>query len=186
MMAELIITNARVQTMDEALPRAEAVAVAAGRILAVGSCAEIAALAGPQTRVIDAGGRSLLPGFVESHLHLVLGGNELSQLQLGGVEGFEPLKAAFEAYAAANPARALLMAPDKAKVPEEPAVLYALSTGLAAKATPDNMERVVKYALRMPAEFQVLLVKDAVTRDNSLTNTKSFNEWAAKNSNVLF
>ena len=81
---------------------------------------------------------------------------------------------------------ALLMAPDKANVPEEPAVLYALSTGLAAKATPDNMERVVKYALRMPAEFQVLLVKDAVTRDNSLTNTKSFNAWAAKNSSVLF
>ena len=81
---------------------------------------------------------------------------------------------------------ALLMAPDKAKVPEEPAVLYALSTGLAAKATPDNMERVVKYALRMPAEFQVLLIKDAVTRDNALTNTKSFNAWASKNSSVLF
>lgn len=62
---------------------------------------------------------------------------------------------------------ALLMAPDKAKVPEEPAVLYALSTGLAAKATMDNMDRVVKYALRMPAEFQVLLVKDAVTRGTS-------------------
>jgi signal recognition particle GTPase len=48
------------------------------------------------------------------------------------------------------------------------------------------MERVVKYALRMPAEFQVLLVKDAVTRDNALTNTKAFNEWATKNSSVLF
>lgn len=81
---------------------------------------------------------------------------------------------------------ALLMAPDKAKVPEEPAVLYALSTGLAAKATKDNMERVVKYALRMPPEFQVLLVKDAVTRDADLTNTKAFNEWASKNSAILF
>jgi hypothetical protein len=81
---------------------------------------------------------------------------------------------------------ALLMNPDKAKVPDEPAVLYALSTGLAAKATPDNMERVVKYALRMPPEFQVLLVKDAVMRDSALTNTKSFNEWASKNSNILF
>lgn len=81
---------------------------------------------------------------------------------------------------------ALLMNPDKTAVPTEPAVLYALSTGLAAKATPDNMERVVKYALRMPAEFQVLLVKDAVTRDTQLTNTRSFNEWASKNAAVLF
>ena len=81
---------------------------------------------------------------------------------------------------------ALLMNPDKAKVPEEPAVLYALATGLAAKATQDNMERVVKYALRMPAEFQVLLMKDSITRDNSLTQVKSFNEWAIKNSAVLF
>lgn len=81
---------------------------------------------------------------------------------------------------------ALLMAPDKAKVPEEPATLYALATGLATKATKDNMERVVKYALRMPAEFQVLLMKDAVVRDDSLTESKSFTEWAIKNADVMF
>lgn len=81
---------------------------------------------------------------------------------------------------------ALLMNPGKAEVPTEPAVLYALSTGLATKATPDNMERLVKYALRMPAEFQVLLMKDAITRDNALTNTKAFNEWAVKNADVMF
>jgi predicted amidohydrolase YtcJ len=79
------------------------VALAGGRILAVGSARRGEALAGPGTRVIDAGGRTLLPGFVESHLHLVLGGNELSQLQLGGVAGFDALAAAFRAYAAANP-----------------------------------------------------------------------------------
>lgn len=110
MTADMIITNAKVLTMDVSRPRAEAVAARDGRILAVGSGAEIAALAGPQTRVIDAGGRTLLPGFVESHLHLVLGGAELVQLQLGGVAGFDALRAAFLAYAAANPDRALLMA----------------------------------------------------------------------------
>ena len=110
MQAEMIITNAKVLTMDAQHPRAEAVAMAAGRILAVGSTAEIRALAGAGCREIDAGGRSLLPGFVESHLHLVLGGSELTQLQLGGVHGFAALKAAFEGYAAANPAAALLMA----------------------------------------------------------------------------
>ncbi|NGM45661.1 amidohydrolase [Rhodobacter sp. SGA-6-6] len=108
--AELIVTNARVLTMDPERPRAEAVAVAGGRILAVGARTEVEALARPGCRVIDAGGRTLLPGFVESHLHLVLGGNELTQLQLGGVEGFEPLQAAFRAYAAENPDLPLVMA----------------------------------------------------------------------------
>ncbi len=81
---------------------------------------------------------------------------------------------------------ALLMNPGAAKVPEEPATLYALSTGLATKATQDNMERVVKYALRLPAEFQVLLMKDAIARDNDLTQTKAFNDWAIKNAEVMF
>lgn len=81
---------------------------------------------------------------------------------------------------------ALLMNPDKAKVPEEPATLYALATGLATKASTDNLERVVKYALRIPAEFQVLLMKDAIVRDNTLTNTKAFNDWAVKNADVMF
>jgi hypothetical protein len=81
---------------------------------------------------------------------------------------------------------ALLMNPGSAKVPEEPATLYALATGLATKATQDNMERVVKYALRLPAEFQVLLMKDAIVRDNELTQTKSFNDWAIKNADVMF
>lgn len=110
MQAETIITNAKVLTMDEARPRAEAVAFAGGRILAVGERAAVEALAGPETTVVDAGGRTLLPGFVESHLHLVLGGNELSQLQLGGVSGFEELARLFRAYAAKNPGLPLLMA----------------------------------------------------------------------------
>lgn len=109
-LAEMIITNAKVLTMDEGSPRAEAVALAGGRILAVGARAEVEALAGPGCRVVDAGGRTLLPGFVESHLHLVLGGNELSQLQLGGVEGFDDLARAFRAYAEENPDLPLLMA----------------------------------------------------------------------------
>lgn len=107
---DLIITNARVLTMDPDRPRAEAVACAGGRILAVGKSADMDALSGPDTVVIDADGRTLLPGFVESHLHLVLGGAELEQLQLVGVAGFEALKAAFHAYAAANPDRPILLA----------------------------------------------------------------------------
>ncbi|MEY3308729.1 MAG: hypothetical protein RLZZ413_2767 [Pseudomonadota bacterium] len=110
MSPDLIVTNARVLTMDDANPRAEAVALAAGRILAVGRRDEIEALAGPATQVIDAQGRTLLPGFFESHLHLVLGGAELAHLQLTGVYGAEALGSAFRKYATAHPDKPLLMA----------------------------------------------------------------------------
>lgn len=79
----------------------------------------------------------------------------------------------------------ILLNPGTAKVPTEPATLYALSTGLATKASKDNFDRVVKYALRMQPEFQVLLVKDSIARDPTITNTRAFNEWAIKNSDVM-
>ena len=110
MQADLIVTNGRVLTMEAGTPRAEAVAIRAGRVQAVGTAAGMAALVGPGTRVIDAGGRTVLPGFVESHLHLVLGGAELTQLQLGGLHGMDRLKAAFAAYAARHPAAPILLA----------------------------------------------------------------------------
>ena len=110
MTADLIIVNARVLTMDKGNPSAEAVAVAGGMIVAVGSRPTVDAMAGPEALVIDAAGRTVLPGFVESHLHLVLGGVELQQMQLGGLYGFDALKAAFAAYAAAHPSRTLLLA----------------------------------------------------------------------------
>lgn len=108
--AELIVTGARVLTMDPGRPRAEAVAVANGRILAVGARSEIEMLARPQTRMIYAAGATLLPGFVESHLHLVLGGAELAHLQLHGAHGLDAMTRAFRAFASANPERPLLMA----------------------------------------------------------------------------
>lgn len=110
MQAEMIITNARILTMDPNRPRAEAMAMAGGRILAVGARREVEALAGPSCEVIDAGGRTVLPGFVESHLHLVLGGAELAHLQVGALYGFEALRDAFVGFAAKNPDAPLLMA----------------------------------------------------------------------------
>ncbi|WP_323004908.1 amidohydrolase [Pseudorhodobacter sp.] len=110
MQADTIITNARVLTMDPDHPRAEAIALKAGRIVAVGLRAGVEALTGPQTQVIDADGRTVLPGFVESHLHLVLGGAELAHLHVGGLYGPEALRAAFAGFAARHPEAPLLMA----------------------------------------------------------------------------
>lgn len=108
--ASFIIRNARVLTMDAANPRANAVAIAGNRILAVGSEAEIDAFCGPDTHVIDARGGTVLPGFNEAHMHIFGGSAELSELSLAGVKGFDALEKAVKAYAAEYPERRLLIA----------------------------------------------------------------------------
>jgi predicted amidohydrolase YtcJ len=80
--AALIVTNAAVYTVDKQHPKAEAVAVIGDRIVAVGSRAEIDLWRGPQTKVIDAGGKLLLPGFNDAHVHFTQGGAQLDQVQL--------------------------------------------------------------------------------------------------------
>jgi predicted amidohydrolase YtcJ len=81
--ATLIITNAAIYTVDKQNPRAEAVAVMGDRIVAVGSRTEINLWRGPQTRVIDAGGKLLLPGFNDAHVHFIDGGAQLGRVDLG-------------------------------------------------------------------------------------------------------
>lgn len=78
----LAVVNGRVWTADARRPWAEAVAVAGDRIVAVGSSAEVRKLAGPTARVVDAGGRMVVPGFFDAHLHFVDGGHRLASVQL--------------------------------------------------------------------------------------------------------
>src|SRR5881296_686272 len=80
--ATLIITNAAIYTVDNQHPTAEAVAVIGDRIVAVGSKPEIDSWRGPQTEVIDAGGKLLLPGFNDAHVHFIQGGAQLDQVNL--------------------------------------------------------------------------------------------------------
>jgi predicted amidohydrolase YtcJ len=80
--ADLIIRDARVWTVDRSQPEADAVAVLGDRIVAVGSNEQIAAWQGPNTRVVDAGGKRLLPGFNDAHVHFVDGGAQLDNVQL--------------------------------------------------------------------------------------------------------
>lgn len=68
--ADLIVTNARVITVDPSMSRAEAFAVKDGRFIAVGTNADILNLAGPQTRRIDAAGATVTPGFIDCHCHV--------------------------------------------------------------------------------------------------------------------
>ena len=68
-----------------ARPEAQAVAILRDRIVAVGTDAEVAAWRGPQTKIIDAGGKLVLPGFNDSHVHFVTGGAQLDNVQLNDV-----------------------------------------------------------------------------------------------------
>lgn len=108
--ADLIVVNGHVLTMDEANPEAEAVAIKDGVLVAVGDRASVEALKGAGTEVIDAGGATVLPGFIEAHMHLFSGAAELAHLQLGGVHGFEALRAAIQAYAEGRPQAKMLVA----------------------------------------------------------------------------
>ena len=67
--ADLIVTHARIATLDAASTRSDAMAVRDGRIVALGAAAT--ALAGPRTRTIDAGGRTVVPGLIDSHMHAI-------------------------------------------------------------------------------------------------------------------
>src|SRR5215204_2087136 len=91
--ADLVIFNANIRTMDSKRPNAEAVAVHANRITAVGTSAEVRRLAGPRTRVVDARGALLLPGFNDAHVHFISGGFQLSSVDLR--DAFTPDRAVF-------------------------------------------------------------------------------------------
>ncbi|MBX9624372.1 MAG: amidohydrolase [Gemmataceae bacterium] len=80
--ADLVLMNGKVWTGDPAKPEARAVAVWRDRILAVGSDDDVKPLVGPNTRVIDLKGRRVVPGFYDSHVHWLGGGQSLSEVDL--------------------------------------------------------------------------------------------------------
>ena len=84
--ADLILLNGKVTTLDRQNPQAEAVAIRDGRFLFVGAAAGAMALAGPATQTIDLGGRRVIPGLIDSHMHIIRGGlNYNMELRWDGV-----------------------------------------------------------------------------------------------------
>lgn len=100
--ADILITNAHAFTADDERPSAEAIAIRGNRITFVGSAANAQAYRGPKTRVIDAEGRTVMPGFIDSHFHLLNGAKELRFAQLQEIRSLESLKEALVNYAEAN------------------------------------------------------------------------------------
>ncbi|WP_410492136.1 amidohydrolase [Bosea sp. 685] len=86
MIADLILVNGRFTTLDQTNPNPQAVAIAGGRFIGAGSEHEMRALAGPDTGIIDLGGRRAVPGLIDSHMHIIRGGlNYNMELRWDGV-----------------------------------------------------------------------------------------------------
>src|SRR5208282_5321993 len=97
--ADLVIHNAKVHTVDPSRPEAQALAIVGDRIRAVGSEDDIRTWIGPGTRVLDAHGGAVLPGFNDSHVHFVDGSSLLSQVHLADVTTREEFTRRVAAYA---------------------------------------------------------------------------------------
>jgi hypothetical protein len=102
--ATLVLVGGDVRTNDPARPRAQAVAVRANRILAVGDDAAVGALVGPETRVIELGGKTVTAGLVDGHCHLYGLGAARDKVALKGAASEAEAVARVQAAAASRPA----------------------------------------------------------------------------------
>jgi predicted amidohydrolase YtcJ len=102
--ASLVLVNGKIWTVNEAQPRAEAVACLGSRIVAVGSNGDIRKWIGAGTQVIDLGGKLVLPGFNDAHVHFFSGGENLASVQLRDAKSEAEFRARIAEFAAHQPA----------------------------------------------------------------------------------
>lgn len=103
MAPSLVVVNGRVWTADRAKPWVEAIAVRGGVVTAVGTSREIRAMAGPGTEVLDAGGRFVMPGFHDGHVHFASGSMRLTEVDLTGACTPEAMAGRIRGWMKENP-----------------------------------------------------------------------------------
>ncbi|MEP7273019.1 MAG: amidohydrolase [Acidobacteriota bacterium] len=101
--ADLALVNGRIWTVNERMPEAHAVACRGGRIIAVGTNAEVRRLVGPRTRVVDLNGLRVVPGFNDAHVHFHDGGRGLASVQLRDARSPEEFRDRIAAFASKLP-----------------------------------------------------------------------------------
>jgi predicted amidohydrolase YtcJ len=155
--ADTVIVNARIYTVNARQPWAEALAIGGDKILAVGSAKEIAAYRGPSTKVIDAQGKLILPGFVDCHIHFMEGSLGLTQVDLNGSKSVAEIQKRVKTYADAHPEEKWILGmgwtyptfgpsalPDKKfldqVVPDRPGISCAPSMATAPGPTARHLE----------------------------------------------
>ena len=141
--ADLIISNAKIWTVDKTHPTAQAVAVLGDRIVAVGSSSEVDAWRGPSTRMIDAGGHLLLPGFNDAHVHFVSGGLQLASIDLNDATSPEEFARRIAERAKTTPKGEWILGGDWDETKWTPAQLPTKE--LIDSVTPNNPVFVTRY-----------------------------------------
>jgi len=107
--AKLAILNANVITLDSKRPRAEAVAIQNGKIIAVGSNEEIHKCVGNETKVMDAKKRTVVPGFVDCHVHMTGFGRSSQTLGLRDVKSIKEMQQKLREYVEKNPEKGWIL-----------------------------------------------------------------------------
>ena len=107
--ADLVVTNARIHTVDDARPLVAAMAIRNGTIIFTGSAREALTLRGVNTRVVDMGGRTIIPGMVDAHAHLLGLGQSLRNVDLVGTKSLDEVIARVVERAKGQPAGAWIL-----------------------------------------------------------------------------
>ena len=111
-------------------------------------------------------------------------GSALAQGTIGTVS--KEFKAFIANYGKLPKLADIIADPDKVDMPSEPGTLYALCGSLSTWVDASNISPIYRYLARMPAEYQVVTIKDAVKRSPSVRNTPEMKGWIAKNATALY
>jgi predicted amidohydrolase YtcJ len=159
--ADLIITNANVWTVDSKLPKAQAVAIIGDRIVAVGSQADVQGWRGASTRVIDAAGKLVLPGFNDAHVHFVSGGQQLDAVDLNDSTSAEEFVKRVAQQASKTPNKQWITGGDWDETKWSPAQLPTKE--MIDAVTPDNPVFLNRYDGHMSLANSIALRLAGVT-----------------------
>ena len=159
--ADLIVSNANVWTVDSKLPRAQAVAIIGERIVAVGSQADVQGWRGASTRVIDAGGKLVLPGFNDAHVHFVSGGQQLDAVDLNDATSAEEFVKRVAQQASKTPKKQWITGGDWDETKWSPAQLPTKE--MIDAVTPDNPVFLNRYDGHMSLANSIALRLAGVT-----------------------
>jgi predicted amidohydrolase YtcJ len=159
--ADLIVTNANVWTVDSKLPKAQAVAIIGDRIVAVGSQADVQGWRGASTRVIDAAGRLVLPGFNDAHVHFVSGGQQLDAVDLNDATTAEEFVKRVAQQASKTPKKQWITGGDWDETKWSPAQLPTKE--MIDAVTPDNPVFLNRYDGHMSLANSIALRLAGVT-----------------------
>lgn len=101
--ADILIVHAKIYTVNAKKPWAQSLAIRKGKIVAVGSDEQVARFRGMGTKMIDAGGKLVLPSFTDSHIHMLDGGLSLAEVNLEGAKDVAEIQSRLRAYADQHP-----------------------------------------------------------------------------------